>query len=285
MGEVMSAKNYTVDEFCFPIAQYGPGLVNSSLINFDLFSHPTFKKEVVASIEYNVPVISETIDLGFFLEHIELNSTDKLRSFTLDEVYNDFSENSTVIGYVIGILPWQEFFKQLLPPEINGIVVTVTSDCGSDFTYIANGGKDDWSSNGDHHDEKYNDMNITTKFFWKEHPRGKSRHCHFDLIIYPSDEFKAVYTTNNPILYAGLVGIVFVFTTFVFWVFSMWVHRRQSKIEEQAARAVSTVNSVFPKEIGDRLIGNREDENGMSHGPGQQQTLADLFPDSTVSKS
>lgn len=98
-------------------------------------------------------------------------------------------------------------------------------------------------------------MTHRSKFFFKEHPKGTSRHCHFDLVVFPSDEFAAKYfESNTPALYAGIVVAVFAFTAIVFYVYSYFVGRRQEQVTAQAARAEAIVSSLFPEHIGNRLI-------------------------------
>lgn len=246
MEQIMSSLQYEIDGFTLPVSQYGPSPVwnDTSLALMDLWTHAVFKKEVVASLEYDVPVISETLDLDFLLQFIttqrESHSRDRniLRSFTLDQVKDNFGEDAQTIGYVIGIVPWSTFFQNLLPENVNGIVVIVESDCGSEFTYIVNGGQDDWCAIGDHHDPKYESMKQEYEFFWKEHPKGTSRHCHFDLAIYPSNDFHKQYESNEPVLYAGLVGLAFLFVAVVFALYDVFIYQRQKRVLMDAQNLV-----------------------------------------------
>lgn len=118
MQEVLvnnTAVNSTND-FSTPVAQIGPRLSNTSVVMMNLFTHPVFKKEIIASLEYDVPVISEVEDLQFLLEHVlPRNSSEPIdysepRSFTLDPVRAEFGDNALTVGYVVGILQWKTFF-------------------------------------------------------------------------------------------------------------------------------------------------------------------------------
>lgn len=308
MEKVLESKGFAIENFSVPVAQYGPAPTNISLAKLDLFSHPVFRKEILTSLEYDVPVISEALDLSFFLNHIMSNSTfgpDALRSFTLDQVKEDFLDDSRTIGFVIGIIPWEAIFINLLPEDVNGISVVVESDCGSVFTYTANGGKPTTSQLGDRHQPKkeYEEMAVRSKFFWKEHPKGLSRHCHFDMVIYPSDEFRASYQSTDAMMYAGLVGVVFVFTAILFFLYDKYVQKKQAKVMSQAKRAEAIVTSVFPKEVGLRLIqqAEREEAERVSNkkmlnnflveksetfenktNNKRRKPIADLFPETTV---
>lgn len=306
MEDILDDRGFVSQNFSVPISQYGPAPIDSSLSKFDLFSHPIFRKEIVTSLEYDVPVISEASDMSFFLNHIMENSTfgnDALRSFTLDQVKEDFLDGSRTIGFVFGIIPWEAIFINLLPADVNGISVVVESDCGAVFTYTANGGRPTTSQVGDRHQAKkvYEDMAVKSKFFWKDHPDGLSRHCHFDMVIYPSDEFRASYDSQDALLYSGLVGVVFVFTAMLFFLYDKYVQKRQAKVMSQAKRAEAIVTSVFPKEVGLRLIqqAEREEAERVSNKKmlnnflveksdafdkpnKRRKPIADLFPETTV---
>lgn len=134
MEQTLMNLSYSSEGFTAPVAQFGPGPVNSSLVMQNLFTHIIFKKEFISALEYDVPVVSEPEELDFLLQHIyPTNSTRqkyKLRSFTLDPVKQDFSENARTIGFLVGIVPWEIYFQNILPENVNGIVVKVESDCG-----------------------------------------------------------------------------------------------------------------------------------------------------------
>jgi len=262
----------------------------------DLYSHPYIKKEIIASLEYNVPVISEPMNLDFLLQHIySFNDSDTsdeneyiLRSLTMEPVREDFRNNSRIVGYLIAIVRWDTFFESILPESVNGIIVVVESDCGENFTYTLNGeketekkyiggnnnnNKDDYNTNveqedkgkkiwgklGKHYNKKYEYLAQRSKFFWKEHPVGRSKHCHFDLIIYPSDEFVSQYSSNSNIIYSTIVAIVFVFMATIFFIFDTYVvDKQQSVTASKAVYAKAVVTSLFPKKIGQQLIDEEE---------------------------
>jgi class 3 adenylate cyclase len=293
MEDVLKDKNYSTAGLSVPIAQYGPGLSNTSLVGFDLFSHPTFKKEIVTSVEYDVPIISEPMDLDFLTSHIALKATAEPRSFTLNKVYEDFRANSKVVGYVVGVVPWSSYFRN---QEEDPIVVEVRSDCGSNLTRNSNG---TWTE-GLHHDKFYNYLRFRTPFLGGANKYdGQSHHCHFHLEIYPTDEFRFQYQTSEPIIYAGLVFALFIFTAIMFFVFNLYMTKRQAQAEEQAARAVAVVNSVFPKQIGQRLLAEKTASTGAETNKDERlsallanndsrkakhgsKPLADLFLETTV---
>lgn len=295
MEDILTNLSYASDGLSVPVSQFGPGPVNTSLAMTDLFTHPVFKKEIISSLEYDVPVISETQDLRFLLDHIDrpngkARDYTMLRSFTLDPVKEDFREGSKTVGYLVGVVPWGTFFRNLLPEKVNGIVVKVVSDCGRDFTYVVNGGKEDWAANGDFHDPKYDDMVQEFRFFWKDHPKGQSRHCHFDLCIFPSDEFAHQYKSNEPLIYALVVVSVCIFMGLLFFGYDTYVQNKQRAIMSEKARTQAVVEALFPPHVGERLLaekkaGRKSSLNNIMHlteTGTRSKPLADLFPSATV---
>ena len=263
-----------------PIYQYGGSgherTHQSYIALMDLMSHPIFKKEVIASIEYDVPVISEYMDVNFLLQGLMTVDSDgehtspvydshgsfdtnseltlpSMRSLTLHPVKNSFEHNATTIGFVVGVVPWDTFFRSVIQSseknaddsspvygssEADGIVVVVRSDCGSVFTFKLNAGTTEVRL-GDWTDiyEKYRDLNLTSKFFWKSHPRGNSKHCHFDLNIYPSEDLRDEYRQNS-VYYSAIVGGIFLFTALLFACYDRFIFKGQQHIVNEASGMV-----------------------------------------------
>ena len=309
-----------------PIAQIGPRLMDTSIVNLDLFTHPIFKKETVASLEYGVPVVSELEDLKFLLKNVQLTTNETYsssevvdyslpRSFTLDPVRAGYDDNDPIIGFVVGVIQWNTFFKDIVPVDVHGIVVEVVSDCGRSFTYVVNGGKDDeWYLDFDEDgsvlveelaDKKtkekkaYQYLEKEYKFFWKEHHKGTSRHCHFDLLITPNEDFASAYITQTPIFYAGVVLAGFVFLGLCFFIYDYYNHKKHVRVTREKARAEAVVSSLFPKHVGARLlqdshssnvgstqktVKSSETESPEDDHEEQQRSkpMADLFPSATV---
>lgn len=276
------------DGLTAPIYQYGgPGHVlskDSHIALMDLYSHVIFKKEVLASIEYSVPVISEYMDVNFLTEALSTVDLDaqnssllwdseysvygnnnnnnnqaasgqlgasmtlpSIRSLTLHPVKETFEPDARTIGFVVGVVPWNTFFRNVLKStdsgelydikEVNGIVVKVESDCGSVFTFVLNSRNGtsevrlgDWKEQY----QKYEHLNHSSRFFWKEHPKGQSKHCHFDLHIYPNDEFRDMYRTDS-IYYSSIVGGIFIFTALLFACYDHFIFKGQQHIVNEAS--------------------------------------------------
>jgi signal transduction histidine kinase/CheY-like chemotaxis protein len=274
-----------------PVYQYGgPGhqrTENSEIALMDLFLHPIFKKDIIASIEYDVPVISEYMDVGFLRgalsttdpeadasslwnseysvyyneENNDVNTgkdvimtLPSIRSLTYHPVKETFESDARTIGFVVGVVPWHTYFRNVLKTsklkgsnsydvyekdekEVNGMVVKVVSDCGSTFTFVLNSGNTtietrlgDWKEQY----EEYEHLNHTSRFFYKDHKQGDSRHCSFDLNIYPNSDFRDSYRTSNPQIYALVVAGIFLFTALLFACYDRLIFKGQQHIVHEA---------------------------------------------------
>jgi len=117
--------------------------------------------------------------------------------------------------------------------------------------------------------------------------------------IYPSARFEAAYDSDTPRVFACVVASTFVAMALVFFIYDIFVQRRNDRIIEQAARANAIVSSLFPSTIRDRMIGEHADikgaknlkafmanKNGSSSNLGatkfDSKPLADLFLNTTV---
>lgn len=295
-----------------PIYQYGgPGherTENSSIALMDLWTDPIFKKEVIASIEYDVPVISEYLDVSFLMDGLStvdpesdevssvlrnseysvynnnaLSSDDfsigadltlpSIRSLTLNPVKETFESDARTIGFVVGVVPWDSYFQNVVRSYraisatsgvinkeggVNGIVVKVVSDCGSVFTFVLNSREEvtkvrlgDWKEQY----QKYKHLNHSSQFFSKEHFKGQSRHCHFDLHIYPNDEFRDAYRSMNAYYYSALVAGIFLFTGILFACYDRVIFKGQRHIVNEATgMIVENARRAAKNERGTKIV-------------------------------
>ncbi|KAL3937662.1 MAG: hypothetical protein SGBAC_007278 [Bacillariaceae sp.] len=318
--EILKSAGYASGSVMAPIAQFGPSLSNSSLAMMDLFSHPVFRKEMLVSLKHHHPVISEPVaDFSFLLDHIDpttqmksyLNDTKKL--FILDPIKENFRDDSKIVGFMIGVASWETLFQLQLPSGVNGLDVVVDNGCEVAFTYHANGDKPgNKFVDGDAHDPRYDDYSWHYDFHGlgggSSHDQSStdtslSRDCsYYRLSFYGTDNFRESFDLIDPSIWSGLIVIIFVFFAVMFFVRDLVHQKRQDKALEQAKRMEAIVTSVFPKEIGLRLIEQANQEAGLiqpastrkslntflaknGHVADSQQRrkpIADLFPNTTV---
>ncbi|CAJ1964564.1 unnamed protein product [Cylindrotheca closterium] len=308
--EILIQSGYRSGSISAPIAQYGPSLSNSSLAMMDLFTHPIFQKEMLVSLEHNLPVISEPMDFDFLLDHVEPQENSYLnrtkRSFILDPVREGFQEDSKIVGFVVGIASWENFFKIVLPEGVDGLDVVVENTCERPFTFVVNGGKPSKFSPGDIHDRRYNPYSYRYDFGAKsslDDDTSLTQYCSYSLALYGTDAFRESLDLIDPSVWSGLIVVVFVVIAAGFFTYDLSRQKKQDQTLEQAKRLEAIVTSVFPKEVGLRLIEQANEEAWQpastrkslntflaKNGAGSSRDLseqrrkpiADLFPNTTV---
>jgi hypothetical protein len=110
---------------------------------------------------------------------------------------------------------------------------------------------------GDLHDPRYNDLVKSSPFAPFLHystTEHSNDPCSYQMDIYPSSELESRYRSNDPIVYAIVVVMIFVCTAIVFLVFDYTVTIRQRIVMASAKRAHRVVSSLFPSNIRDRIM-------------------------------
>jgi hypothetical protein len=90
---------------------------------------------------------------------------------------------------------------------------------------------------------------------------GERRFCHFSALVYPSEQWRDEFFTNDPYAYAGGVIACFAVTTLVFVIYDFLVQQRQAKVMHSAKRTHAIVNSLFPENVRDRLMNEVQNDN------------------------
>jgi hypothetical protein len=104
--------------------------------------------------------------------------------------------------------------------------------------------------------------------------------CPFTLHIYSSDEYKAIYTTNNAIIFSFTVVLIFAFVTLVFFIYDSNVERRQKLVLNTAEKSSAIVSSLFPSAIRDQIL--KSDFSRTLQGEDSHKAMAHLYPETTI---
>lgn len=122
------------------------------------------------------------------------------------------------------------------------------------------------------------------------------------MLCFLIQEFYSKYQTSNPAIYASVIVLAFVVMTVLFFTYDWVVTKRQNKTIQTAVRTQAIVQSLFPKEMGKKLIAEANEQadkktnlSGKAglvsamHKGGEldlnnkaSKPLADLFPEATV---
>jgi hypothetical protein len=173
------------------------------------------------------------------------------------------TKNHTVVGLLVATAYWRKILGDVLPSGTNGFVVVVNNTCQKPFTYVLNGPQVDYIGVGNLHDKKYGNLAIKRKITeLEEFSISESVYsgapinedfCPYTLYLYPSDEIKSAFVTNNAVIFMMVTLVVFGCLVVAFAIYDFKVERRQKKVLSSAVRSSEIVSSLFPSSVQDQL--------------------------------
>eukprot|EP00538_Stauroneis_constricta_P012496 CAMPEP_0119547406 /NCGR_PEP_ID=MMETSP1352-20130426/1528_1 /TAXON_ID=265584 /ORGANISM="Stauroneis constricta, Strain CCMP1120" /LENGTH=1220 /DNA_ID=CAMNT_0007592327 /DNA_START=199 /DNA_END=3861 /DNA_ORIENTATION=+ len=271
------------DEYS-PIWQQTPPPFKESFINFNLLSDPLIADVVAAASIARRPVLSQVTDPTnvFGPEALGRKDGEELHpnSILIEPVFNGFNDQEDpIVGYLVAVIPWEQYFQNVLHEAANAIIAVLGSSCGDRFSFRIDGPVVTYLGEGDRHSSKYNSEKHTISFSDEELLGTKDTlisgdNCRYEMLLFPTEELEETYYTSGPGLFTAAVVIVFAFTTMVFLGYDFLVQRRQRKVENDAVKSNAIVSSLFPADIRDRLFqnnaqaasSNKRKKNGMMGG-------------------
>jgi Adenylate and Guanylate cyclase catalytic domain len=113
---------------------------------------------------------------------------------------------------------------------------------------------------GDQHDPTYNKFlvsqnlnQILTSTRYSGVPIDEET-CAYTLNLYPSNEYKSQYVTDNAKIYPLSIFGIFVFVTIVFILYDVNVERRQKIVLTTARKSSTIVSSLYPQDVCDKML-------------------------------
>eukprot|EP00934_Nitzschia_sp_Nitz4_P001797 Nitzschia sp. Nitz4//scaffold14_size191712//189680//191729//NITZ4_001758-RA/size191712-augustus-gene-0.235-mRNA-1//1//CDS//3329537032//1797//frame0 len=312
-----------------PFWQMCPAVpITSTLVNYDPLSHPTRMIPIQAAMKYGNTMIGNSLDyresdnpategrratLKLWILHAGFNASTYVDGPVADlyfPIHDDVhDENATLVALLSSTIYWQVYFEELLSDNDRGIIVILENTCGQSYTFRVDGGQASYIGQGDIHEAEYTHMGIETEYGSfssysgdiNDVPAGQ---CLYHIRVYPSTEFAGQFLTSAPRRFALVLAGTFVLTCLVFLLYDKFVEVRQRTVMSSAIKSGAVVNSLFPKEVRDRLYEKQgspaDDKEGKrSHAPGflaskvpelnkfpdletDRMAIADLYPDCTV---
>jgi len=307
------------DHFYTPVWQIAPiPVINETsnevpVINYNLADRLVFFKATEYMERSREPVFLDVCDQSAWFG-IDDNR-EILQTVIAYPVMEDFSYNSTIVGYYTAIIPWKNFFENSLGDKTNNMIVVVNNTCGETFTINVTENRKAFviDEKGDTHDEKYNDTSDTVTFAEKYNSQNfveenfQTEICYYNMTMYPTAAFENAERTKKPMVTAVFILMVFLFTSFTFILFDSLVTKRQNKLLNTALRQNAIVNSLFPKNVQRKLMEEadatieaaernkgtkrrnlttflNDDQRGQPRkvDPFDSKPIADLFPHTTI---
>jgi class 3 adenylate cyclase len=100
-------------------------------------------------------------------------------------------------------------------------------------------------------------------------------HCVYTFTVYPTKEFEDTYHSNLPPLMTMVVAIAFCLMIVTFLAYDWFVQRHNQTVVGAAARANGILSSLFPRNVRDRLLEERELEEKEEKAAGLKKLLLD----------
>lgn len=246
-----------------PLWQEAEAPLDVGALNYNLLSHEIYGKVWRIMEDSRAPVLSEVFDPSELLGLSALKDFGDGKfhpeSILVQPIYQDFSDNSKIVGTIVTVLTWDTYFTNLLHEGAKGLNIIMRDTCGDVFSYLVDGPNAIYLGEGDVHDPKYGHMEYVVPFgpphdkYIYEDNDDANEHCLYTLHIFPTQEMEDSYSTSRPIIFTVTVVLIFLFTSFVFLCYDYLVQRRQDKVQNAAVRSNAIVSSLFPAEVRDRL--------------------------------
>ena len=235
-------------------------------------------------------------------------------AYLIIPVFDNFDvDKRQVVAVIKAVLHWKEYFRHILPSNVQGITVVLENKCSGFFTYEIQGTEVFGVGYGDHHDVQFTELgrhhtiNLTSiqdgtdsRLEWDEDG------CPYSIHVYPSTKYYSDFITGESLNVTFAVGMVFFYSILLFIFYDRLVESRQRLILAKATKSTAIVASLFPKNVRDRLLqvhdtdtkptksgvfssvaptqrlksylgGDQKDANEQNAQP-----IADLFPHCTV---
>jgi Adenylate and Guanylate cyclase catalytic domain len=181
------------------------------------------------------------------------------------------SNSTKAVGVASSSFYWTTLLSDMLPSTQYGLVVVISNACGQTFTYQVDGDKATYLGKGDLHVEEYDNMAISCNLtqlgeyyegdaFYSGLPISDD-YCLYNITMYPSESFEAIYRTGDPLMFTYSVVIIFAITAICFFGYDKLVSDRQRKVMKSAQKSAAIISSLFPSTVRDRLYAGAGDES------------------------
>jgi Adenylate and Guanylate cyclase catalytic domain len=266
-----------------PVWQMSPApSTDVAIVNFDLYSNPVFQPlydQVRDQISSAWSDFCNTTDL--FGESAP-NTGGSPQSILIQPIVSASTVEplppAQVSAAIVSVWNWELYLQDILPPNVNGMIVIVADSYGRAGTFELYGANVTFVGTGDLYEPAYASMEyfaplacnrpftpslgqLSRILLGGKNATSLSSDspvspCAYSLYIYPSSTFQAAYTSGSlPAIYCTFVVLIVVGTTLAFVLFDWYTRRKEDVIIAKAERTHAIVASLFPEAIQDRLLG------------------------------
>jgi Adenylate and Guanylate cyclase catalytic domain len=231
-----------------------------------------------------------TLQSGQYRHNKERYRSDPMSAMVYP-VFDGFTQDRKVVGVLFTAMYWRFLMNEILPENIHGIICVMENSLGQTHTYEIRGQNTVYLGDEDLHDPKYDYMerSIDLVSYLRQSAGPESRSftaagvsgdfLNYTLRVYPTNEFREIFVTDEAAWESAGVAMVFVVAIFIFLVYDLCVQRRQRIVLERAVRATAVVSSLYPENIREHII--NDDSNNL----GKNASRGNAFLRSEVQES
>ena len=158
-----------------------------------------------------------------------------------------------MVGFLIAITPFGNLLDRLIPEGKDKVVAVLKDDCGNVMSFDLSSTKADFLGYEDLHEHEFDEY-VHIEENIEMYPERIQGVCTHDLYLYPSSKLRDSYETNGPVIFTSLVAFSFLTVIGLFVLYDWTVTRRQNKTIVTALKTQAIVTSLFPEEMGKRMI-------------------------------
>eukprot|EP00934_Nitzschia_sp_Nitz4_P003459 Nitzschia sp. Nitz4//scaffold506_size4488//37//3349//NITZ4_009244-RA/size4488-snap-gene-0.0-mRNA-1//-1//CDS//3329553613//3449//frame0 len=259
----------------WPSIDFAPAPRTYGLVNWNIASSSVYGPLIDVMLDMKYEAVLSPVKpyeaapgLVFSIEeheemHSDLNILDgssaSPHTFWSVPIHEDPTDvNSRIVAAHFTSMAWDVFMLGLLPEGVKGITVVLDNSCDQSFTFNLDGPRVYYVGEGDFHDRNYDYLETYQDLMEGSysHPNFTTNtgHCRYSMRIYASDSFTSSLEKRIPMIFAIVVACFFGMVAGVFYMYDVFVQRRNEKLVNNAARSNAIVASLFPSNIRDRLL-------------------------------
>jgi hypothetical protein len=200
------------------IRQIAPAPLNPTRVNFDAFSDDTFRSAFLWMEETRHPLLSDVLRFNPTVKGAEP------QALFLEPMGETFEPDSKLVGIFSTLITWSTFFRTSIPPSRGEIILVLEDTCNSGtlYSYAIFGRSVSFLGVGDFHDVNYDGLSVsgelptTARYFNEDNDDEYETPCGYTMALYPTEDFRKSFDSNDPLIYTSLVLIIMVSTILVF---------------------------------------------------------------------
>ncbi|KAL3933781.1 MAG: hypothetical protein SGBAC_010248 [Bacillariaceae sp.] len=249
----------TQRKVALPLWQHAPVHSDGQLprTNFDTYSVEKNAAALDQVMQHHLAVLGQAFELS---ESSQGNGLDGPAVNIYYPVFSDLNDNRTVVAVLALTTKWDSFLLPNLPPDPNGLIVTLRNECDQNFSFEITGEEVIYLGSGDYHEEAYESYGkeftlVADSSVFTEVPMA-SGYCSHTATVYPSSQMREQMATTAPVFYTVATAVIFVFTMLVFVFYDYLIQKRQKYLADKATKTNAIISSLFPKIVRDRLLEN-----------------------------